>query len=273
MNEYSVELLTAEDGFVSSEIYSIIQDRQGFLWFGTAENGVMRYDGRRVTLFESDSDPSQGLSHNDAGNLMLDAEGNIWIGTWGGGVNKYDPTTGRYSRYLNDPDNPRSISSNRIQSLFHDKTGQIWLGSYDQGLNRFLGNGEFERVQKKSNEDHSLSHNRIWDIMDNNDNSLWVATSFGLNLLDKRTLATQHFFPDPDNRTATGANEIRSLLRTSSSQFYVATQEGPFLFFPSSGVFLAQTTRDGKALGQVNSMIEDHEGCIWFVTTTGLYRH
>ena len=125
MNEYSVELLTAEDGFVSSEIYSIIQDRQGFLWFGTAENGVMRYDGRRVTLFESDSDPSQGLSHNDAGNLMLDAEGNIWIGTWGGGVNKYDPTTGRYSRYLNDPDNPRSISSNRIQSLFHDKTGQI----------------------------------------------------------------------------------------------------------------------------------------------------
>jgi len=53
----------------------------------------------------------------------------------------------------------------------------------------------------------------------------------------------------------------------------VATQEGPFLFFPSSGVFLAQTTRDGKALGQVNSMIEDHEGCIWFVTTTGLYRH
>ena len=60
---------------------------------------------------------------------------------------------------------------------------------------------------------------------------------------------------------------------TSSSQFYVATQEGPFLFFPSSGVFLAQTTRDGKALGQVNSMIEDHEGGIWFVTTTGLYRH
>merc|ERR1712000_305147 len=110
-----------------------------------------------------------------------------WIGTWGGGVNKYDPTTGRYSRYLNDPDDPRSISSNRIQSLFHDKTGQIWLGSYDQGLNRFLGNGEFERVQKKSNEDHSL----------------WLATSFGLNLLDKRTLTAKHFFPDPDNRTAT----------------------------------------------------------------------
>ena len=96
MNEYSVELLTAEDGFVSSEIYSIIQDHQGFLWFGTAENGVMRYDGRKITLFEADNNHSQSLSHNDAGNLMLDANGDIWIGTWGGGLNKYEPTTGEF---------------------------------------------------------------------------------------------------------------------------------------------------------------------------------
>lgn len=273
MNEYSVELLAAEDGFVSSEIYSIIQDNQGFLWFGTGENGVMRYDGRKVKLFESSSESEQSLSHNDAGNLMLDAQGNIWVGTWGGGLNKYDPKTGRYERYLNDPDNPDSLSSNRIQSLFHDKNGDIWLGSYDQGLNRFLGDGKFQRVQKISGNQNSLSHNRIWDIIDNDANSLWVATSYGLNLLNKSTLSAKHFLPDPTNKTATGANEIRSLLRSSSSQLFVATQNGPFLFFPSSGVFLPQTTREGKTLSQVNSMIEDHEGQIWFVTTEGLYRH
>ncbi len=91
INEYSVEMLTEEDGFVSSEIYSIIQDHQGMLWFGTAENGVMRYDGQKVTLFEYDSINTNGLSHNDAGNLMLDHDGNIWIGTWGGGANFYNP--------------------------------------------------------------------------------------------------------------------------------------------------------------------------------------
>ena len=53
----------------------------------------------------------------------------------------------------------------------------------------------------------------------------------------------------------------------------MATQDGPFLFFPSSGVFLPQTTRAGEALGQVNSMIEDSEGYVWFVTTRGVYRH
>lgn len=273
MNEYAVELLTAEDGFVSSEIYSIVQDRQGFLWFGTAENGLMRYDGRNVKLFESNSENEQSLSHNDAGNLMLDAEGNIWVGTWGGGVNKYEPTTGRFVRYSNVPNEADSLSSNRIQSLFQDSTGDIWLGSYDKGLNRFLGNGRFQRVQKIPGVKNSLSHNRIWDIIDNDADSLWVATSYGINLLDKKTLNAKHFLPDPKNKTATGANEIRSLLRTSSHQIFVATQNGPFLFLPSSGVFLPQTTRDGESLSQVNSMIEDHDGQIWFVTTEGLYRH
>ncbi len=148
----------------------------------------MRYDGRNVKLFESNSEDDQSLSHNDAGNLMLDAEGNIWVGTWGGGVNQYDPTTGQYARYLNVPDDANSLSSNRIQSLFQDNAGDIWLGSYDKGLNRFLGNGRFQRVQKIPGDKNSLSHNRIWDIIDNDADSLWVATSYGINLLDKKTL-------------------------------------------------------------------------------------
>ena len=272
MNEYSVKRLTAEDGFVSSEIYSIIQDNKGLLWFGTAENGIMRHDGRKVTLFEFDSTTPNGLSHNDAGNLMLDREGNIWIGTWGGGANLYRPDLGTFETFIHDPKRPSSLSSNRIQSLLHDVNGDIWLGSYDQGLNRYLGNNRFERIQKEAGNAKSLSHNRIWDIEDNDANSLWVATSFGLNLFDKRTQTAIHYFPDPLNQTDTGANEIRSILIASDGQFYVATQEGPFLFEPDSGQFTPLKTTDGTHLGQVNSMLEDHEGYLWFVTTNGVYR-
>ncbi|BFT29857.1 hybrid sensor histidine kinase/response regulator [Alteromonas sp. D210916BOD_24] len=272
MNEYSVKRLTAEDGFVSSEIYSIIQDKQGLLWFGTAENGIMRHDGRKVTLFEFDSTTPNGLSHNDAGNLMLDRNGNIWIGTWGGGANLYRPESGTFETFIHDPKRSDSLSSNRIQSLLHDRNGDIWLGSYDQGLNRYLGNDQFERIQKEEDNGKSLSHNRIWDIEDNDANSLWIATSFGLNLYDKNTHTAIHYFPDPLNQTDTGANEIRSILVASDDRFYVATQEGPFLFEPDTGKFTQLKTTDGKRLGQVNSMLEDHEGYLWFVTTNGVYR-
>jgi len=271
-SEYSVELLTEEDGFVSSEIYSIIQDHQGLLWFGTGENGIMRYDGRQVTLFEYDSNKLNGLSHNDAGNLMLDRNGIVWIGTWGGGANRYDPRTGNYQHFINEPLRNNSLASNRIQSLFHDQTGSIWLGSYDNGLSRYLGDNSFERVEKVDDVSASLSHNRIWDIEDNDSESLWLATSFGLNLYNKKQKTFSHFLPDPDNPTPTGANEIRNILKISKERLFVGTQKGPFSFNKDNGLFTSLTTPEGENLGQVNSMIEDHEGHVWFATSKGLYR-
>jgi ligand-binding sensor domain-containing protein len=272
INEYSVKMLTEDDGFVSSEIYSIIQDKQGLLWFGTAENGVMRYDGRKVTLFEFDSLSLNGLSHNDAGNLMLDHNGKVWVGTWGGGANLYDPQTGHFKNFIHDPLRADSLSSNRIQSLFHDQKGVVWLGSYDKGLSRYLGNNSFEHVEKIDNAQSSLSHNRIWDIEDNDSDSLWVATSFGLNLYDKTKQTFSHFLPAPENKTPTGANEIRSILKTSENQLYVGTQQGPFTFDKRNGLFTPLKNLDDEYLGQVNSMIEDQEGYIWFVTSKGLFR-
>ncbi len=273
INQYAVKKLTADDGFVSSEIYSIIQDNQGFLWFGTAENGVMRYDGRKVKLFEFDKLSSNGLSHNDAGNLMLDQQGKIWIGTWGGGANTYEPKTGKFDNFIYQSNQASSISSHRIQSLLHDQTGTIWLGSYDGGLNRYLGNSQFEHFKNKNNSESSLSHNRVWDIKDRDKHHLWVATSYGLNLFNKQNKSFKHYFPEPDNKTPTGANEIRSLLITDNKQMLVATQKGPFYFNPNNGVFTPILANDKTYLGQVNSMIEDRDGFIWFVTTKGIYRY
>ncbi|GMM84034.1 response regulator [Pseudoalteromonas sp. MTN2-4] len=271
-NEYSIKKLTAEEGFVSSEIYSIIQDKQGLIWFGTAENGVMRYDGRKVTLFEFDSMSENGLSHNDAGNLMLDRNGNIWIGTWGGGANKYNPATGRFDTYLHDPKRSDSISANRIQSLHHDEDGSIWLGSYDQGLNLYLGENKFSHVKIATEKASGLSHNRIWDIENNDKDALWIATSFGLNLFDKKNLTFKYFFPDPTNHTPTGANEIRHILKTRSDQIYIGTQQGPFKFSQDTKQFTQLGLINNESLGQVNSMIEDQEGFIWFVTSKGVFR-
>ncbi|CCQ10443.1 hypothetical protein PALB_13100 [Pseudoalteromonas luteoviolacea B = ATCC 29581] len=271
-NEYSVKKLTAEDGFVSSEIYSIIQDEQGVIWFGTAENGVMRFDGRKVHLFEFDSNKQNGLSHNDAGNLMIDRQGNVWIGTWGGGANLYDPRTGQFKNFWHDPQRPDSLSANRIQSLYHDEDGTIWLGSYDQGLNRYLGDNRFEHIKKSQDGKPGLSHNRIWGMVNRDRDNLFIATSFGLNLFNKKANTFSYYFPDPNNHTPTGANEIRHVLKTSKGAIYVGTQQGPYLFDDMKQTFTALGVVNGEHLGQVNSMIEDQDGYIWYVTSKGVFR-
>ena len=271
-NEYSVELLTEEDGFVSSVIYSIVQDKQGILWFGTGENGVMKYDGRKVSLIEYNPLNDKGLSHNDAGNLMLDHTGKIWVGTWGGGANVYEPETGDFTHFSKNPQNPNSLSSNRIQSLLHDQEHNIWLGSYDQGLSLYLGQNNFKNIGKIEGDKTSLSHNRVWDIENKDKNNLWIATSFGLNLLDKNNLTFTHYFPEPENLSPTGANEIRSILKTSKNEIYLGTQKGPFKFNFETKIFTPITMTNGDYLGQVNSMIEDRNGNIWIVSSKGLFR-
>ena len=43
--EYVFERITVEDGLSQSTVYSILQDTKGFLWFGTQDRGLNKYDG------------------------------------------------------------------------------------------------------------------------------------------------------------------------------------------------------------------------------------
>ncbi|TND10496.1 MAG: regulator of cell autolysi [Bacteroidetes bacterium] len=61
------------DGLPSSEVYSTLQDKRGYMWFAT-DAGVSRFDGYRFTNFSTD----HGLSENVIFQLLEDREGRIW---------------------------------------------------------------------------------------------------------------------------------------------------------------------------------------------------
>src|SRR5210317_1825502 len=113
------EHLSIEDGLSQITVHSILQDSQGFLWFGT-EDGLNRYDGYDFVVYKNSQKDSGSLSNNYIWALEQDQTGNIWIGTDGGGLNKYNPITKNFSRFLHDPDDDKSIGSNVIQSLLID---------------------------------------------------------------------------------------------------------------------------------------------------------
>ncbi|MCB0627333.1 MAG: hypothetical protein KDC43_26305, partial [Saprospiraceae bacterium] len=70
----SLRHFTADDGLPSSEVYDIIQDRQGYLWFST-DNGVSRYNGYVFENFGA----LQGLTEPVIFYLQEDREGRIWM--------------------------------------------------------------------------------------------------------------------------------------------------------------------------------------------------
>jgi ligand-binding sensor domain-containing protein len=83
--DFKFEHIGREQGLAASSVLSILQDRQGFLWFGT-EDGLFRYDGYVMTVYKHDPLDSTSLGNNNVFALLEDRSGTLWIGTAGGGT-------------------------------------------------------------------------------------------------------------------------------------------------------------------------------------------
>lgn len=72
----SKRLLSIEDGLASHEVFCGLQDKAGFLWFGT-RNGLNRYDGKNCLLFTRQRNNLQEnkvvqLAKDDANQLFIE---------------------------------------------------------------------------------------------------------------------------------------------------------------------------------------------------------
>lgn len=77
-----------KDGLSDNSVLSILEDKDGNLWFGTNSGGVTRYDGRTfINYTEAD-----GLTDNTVYTIMQDKNRNLWFATMGGAT-KYDGKT------------------------------------------------------------------------------------------------------------------------------------------------------------------------------------
>lgn len=140
------EHITAANALPTPSIYSILMDRQGFLWFATGE-GIVRYDGRRFAAVALDSDSS----HTEGSNLVYDfvesRDGTIWCATTGGGVLRYDPVHETITRLTV---RTHGLSSDMAYAVCEDASGTLWVGS-SGGLDTLdIVSGRFRHIVRKA---------------------------------------------------------------------------------------------------------------------------
>jgi len=129
------ERIGLEQGLSQIAIYCALQDRQGFMWFGT-ENGLNQYDGYKFTVYKNDPQDSTSISDSWITSLFEDHTGTLWIGTPSGGLNRFDRDKEQFTRFNNDPNNPHSLSNSTVNVIYEDRAGTLWIGA-DRGLNKF----------------------------------------------------------------------------------------------------------------------------------------
>jgi signal transduction histidine kinase/ligand-binding sensor domain-containing protein len=79
------EAWTSDDGLPQNSVYSILQTRDGYVWFTTL-GGLVRYDGVRFTVFDRATSP--GINGNRFTTIYEDSEGVLWAGTEAGDLTR-----------------------------------------------------------------------------------------------------------------------------------------------------------------------------------------
>lgn len=128
-----------DNGLSHNVVNCILEDRRGFLWFGT-EDGLNRYDGKFFTVFRSDVNGDFGLSGNIITDLYEDKNGVLWIATAEGGLIKYTytaPSGKQFRHYMHNVNDGESIPENNVIKIVEDNQGYLWLATSSSFVVRF----------------------------------------------------------------------------------------------------------------------------------------
>ena len=96
------EHIDSRDGLSHNTVFSIHQDRLGFLWIGT-DDGLNRYDGYTFTIYRHDPDDPTSLLHNTVRGVNEDPWGHVWIRT-PDGFSRFDRRTEQFMHYVTASD-------------------------------------------------------------------------------------------------------------------------------------------------------------------------
>jgi signal transduction histidine kinase len=137
---------TVADGLPSNTIFCALQDRDGFMWFGT-DAGAVRFDGRMFSTYGVE----EGLTDNNIIKLAQDSKGRIWFLTLNGKLCYLLNDSMHNGR--TDPELARYESPNGWATFVEDRHGMLWFGGlYDKAIRLDMegdGDGEWTFAQCK----------------------------------------------------------------------------------------------------------------------------
>ncbi|MBN2103461.1 hypothetical protein JW835_05400 [bacterium] len=177
-NHLQFEHLTTERGLSQSTITCILQDHNGFMWFGT-QDGLNRYDGYQFTVYRHHPSDSNSISSNSIYALFEDSQKNLWVGTESG-LDLFHSTANTFRHYRHDADNDSSLSHNQVMSISEDKKGDLWIGTNGGGLNRYdREKDRFVRFKQIPDDPNSLSSNDLYTVYCDSRDYVWIGSWHG----------------------------------------------------------------------------------------------
>lgn len=125
--ETNAQLFTATDLPTQNQlpvanVHCILQDKEGYMWYGTTGGGLCRDDGYQIDVFSSYNVCSSAMMDNNITCLAEDARHGICVGTVHG-LFRLDKTDYHIEKLLDE-----TYGNRNIKTLMSDSKGFLWVG-------------------------------------------------------------------------------------------------------------------------------------------------
>lgn len=174
--QYHLKNYSIDDGLAGISVTSLLQDSRGYVWIGTEDGGISRFDGKTFVNYTK----RDGVGDNSINCLFEDKTGNIWIGTKNNGVTKFNGY--EFFQYGDD------VVKN-IEKIYSDSSGNILIYSFP---NLFKISGDSIVAASENNSNTGLINffraggpKAIRAFIDKQGNK-WIATHTGIYTIDKK---------------------------------------------------------------------------------------
>lgn len=224
--------------------FAIHQDDEKDIWVGTWGKGLGLIDKStgNIQFFTNQTEDSRTLSGNIILSIYDDKQGNLWVGTKGRGLNVIPLKLIKkgYNNFITfEHEQENSILHNDIYCTLQDRDGITWIGT-GGGLNRldlYSSNDALSDLQKgRANfisytEKDGLPANLIYSIMEDEDGNIWLSTTKGISMFNKKTQTFKNY----NSNDGLQSNEFHSNAYYASpdNKFFFGGVNGLSFFDPS----------------------------------------
>lgn len=267
----------------------LLRDRDGSLWIGAVERGLIHVHQGRTDFFSR----SDGLSGDVILSMFEDREGNIW-----------SASTGGLDRFRELPvatiSVKQGLSSDATQAVLAATDGSIWITSSD-GLTRWV-NGQTTIFRKSS----GLPDDATQSLFQDQHGRIWVSSTHGLSYFQQGRFASASPIPAGDVHFITGDNAGNLWLSAESGLLHMLdgrlidripwsvlggarccaevllpdrepgglwlgfwTREGGVSNFRDGRRRALYTNSDGIGRGGIADLLLDRDGALWAATQEG----
>jgi diguanylate cyclase (GGDEF)-like protein/PAS domain S-box-containing protein len=284
-NQLRFSQLSTLDGLSNSNVFSITQDSQGFIWFAT-EDGLNRFDGKNIITYRHNANNKHSIADNIIRKIFFDSEKTLWVGTQNG-LSRYNRELDNFDSFTTEIGNELSLRDNMIWDIYQNKNELInnphtkpllWISTTD-GLHTLNIDSDiksitFQRIKIKN---YNNRIREIKTIFQDKQQNYWLGSfDNGIHLLSKNLTYLGSLTHENKYDLTIDAQALFDM-KTIDNQYWLATNNGLFIVddrYQLVSHLTANNSQDSTKQhllsNNVRAIAQLDENKVWLATHDGL---